>query len=101
MASKKARDELRDLVATSCRIIGLLELSNPTRGHVSARVPGEERCLIRAGGPNEIGLGLLAALVVGLFDQMLHIIWPESLIGMWLFGDGQSINRPNSINLMG
>ena len=30
--------------------------------------------------------GLLTALVVGLFDQMLHIIWPESLISSWLFG---------------
>lgn len=56
MSETKSLDELRELVATSCRIIGLLELSNPTQGHVSARIPGEERCLIRARGPEEIGL---------------------------------------------
>ena len=49
-------DELRDQIATSCRIIGMLEMSNPTQGHVSARVPGENRCLIRARGPAETGL---------------------------------------------
>jgi len=49
-------DDLRDLIASACRIIGLLEMSNPTQGHVSARVPGEDRCLIRARGPNETGL---------------------------------------------
>ena len=68
MASKKALDELRDLVAISCRIIGLLELSNPTQGHVSARVPGEQRCLIRARGPNEIGLRYTAKDDVVMVD---------------------------------
>ena len=47
---------LRDLVATSCRIIGMLELSNPTQGHVSVRIPGEDKILIRARGPMEAGL---------------------------------------------
>lgn len=49
-------DELRQLVAQSCRIIGMLELTNPTQGHVSARVPGENKALIRARGPMEAGL---------------------------------------------
>ena len=48
--------EMRDTVARSCRIIGMLELSNPTQGHVSVRVPGEEKVLIRARGPMEAGL---------------------------------------------
>jgi len=47
---------LRDIVARSCRIIGMLELSNPTQGHVSVRIPGEDRLLIRARGPMEAGL---------------------------------------------
>ena len=49
-------NELRDLVARSCRIIGMLELSNPTQGHVSTRIPGEDKILIRARGPMEAGL---------------------------------------------
>jgi len=49
-------EELRDQVATACRIIGMLELSSPTQGHVSLRLPGEERCFIRARGPGETGL---------------------------------------------
>lgn len=48
--------EQRELVATSCRIIGMLELSNPTQGHVSFRIPGENKCFIRARGPQETGL---------------------------------------------
>jgi L-fuculose-phosphate aldolase len=48
--------ELREVVAQSCRIIGMLELSNPTQGHVSVRVPGEDKVLIRARGPMEAGL---------------------------------------------
>ncbi len=61
-------DELRDQIATSCRIIGMLELSNPTQGHVSARVPGEARCLIRARGPAETGLRYTAPEEVMLVD---------------------------------
>ncbi len=49
-------NELRDLVARSCRIMGMLELSNPTQGHVSTRIPGEDKILIRARGPMEAGL---------------------------------------------
>jgi len=49
-------DELRETVARSCRIIGMLELSNPTQGHVSVRLPGEDKILIRARGPMEAGL---------------------------------------------
>ncbi len=48
--------EMRDTVARSCRIIGMLELTNPTQGHVSVRIPGEEKLLIRARGPMEAGL---------------------------------------------
>jgi 3,4-dihydroxyphthalate decarboxylase len=61
-------DDLREQVATACRIIGMLEMSNPTQGHVSARVPGEERCLIRARGPGETGLRYTSADEVMLVD---------------------------------
>ena len=47
---------LRELVAQSCRILGKLNLTKEPSGHVSARVPGEERILIKARGPDESGL---------------------------------------------
>lgn len=46
----------RERVATSCRILGMLELSTPVQGHVSCRIPGEDKCLIRGRGPQEAGL---------------------------------------------
>jgi len=47
---------LRELVAQSCRILGKLNLTKEPSGHVSARVPGEEKILIKARGPEESGL---------------------------------------------
>jgi ribulose-5-phosphate 4-epimerase/fuculose-1-phosphate aldolase len=55
-ASASQLSELRETVARSCRIIGMLDLSNPTQGHVSVRIPGEDKVLIRARGPMEAGL---------------------------------------------
>lgn len=48
--------KLRALVAQSCRILGKLNLTKEPSGHVSARVPGEEKVLIKARGPEESGL---------------------------------------------
>jgi ribulose-5-phosphate 4-epimerase/fuculose-1-phosphate aldolase len=48
--------EDRNRVAVACRILGMLELSTPIQGHVSCRLPGEDKCLIRARGPQETGL---------------------------------------------
>ena len=45
--------KLRELVAQSCRVLGKLNLTKEPSGHVSARVPGEERVSdqsARAGG---------------------------------------------------
>ncbi len=47
---------LRELVARSCRILGKLALTKEPSGHVSARVPGQDRILIKARGPGESGL---------------------------------------------
>jgi ribulose-5-phosphate 4-epimerase/fuculose-1-phosphate aldolase len=49
-------DELRARVAQACRVLARLELTNGAMGHVSARIPGTERVLIRARGPNELGV---------------------------------------------
>ena len=48
--------KLRELVAQSCRVLGKLNLTKEPSGHVSARVPGEDRVLIKARGPEESGL---------------------------------------------
>ena len=48
--------KLRERVAVACRVLGTLDLTPGTLGHVSARVPGTERILIRARGPSEFGV---------------------------------------------
>lgn len=52
-----ARDEeeLASVVAEACRILGRLDLTHFSLGHVSHRV-GEETMLIKGKGPNEVGL---------------------------------------------
>jgi ribulose-5-phosphate 4-epimerase/fuculose-1-phosphate aldolase len=49
-------DSLREQVARSCRILGKLNLTKEPSGHVSARIPGEDKILIKARGPEESGL---------------------------------------------
>lgn len=51
-----AIEELRSRVAQACRVLARLELTNGAMGHVSARVPGAERALIRARGAGETGV---------------------------------------------
>jgi 3,4-dihydroxyphthalate decarboxylase len=48
--------ELRHTVALACRVLAMQGLVKETTGHVSARVPGTERMLIRARGRDESGL---------------------------------------------
>ena len=53
--------KLRELVAQSCRVLGKLNLTKEPSGHVSARVPGENKVLIKARGPEESGLRFVSA----------------------------------------
>jgi len=53
--------KLRERVAQSCRILGKLNLTKEPSGHVSARLPGEEKILIKARGPEESGLRFVGA----------------------------------------
>ena len=53
--------QLREQVARSCRMLGKLNLTKEPSGHVSARVPGEDRILIKARGPDESGLRFVTA----------------------------------------
>ena len=54
-------EQMRELVARSCRILGKLNLTKEPSGHVSARVPGEDKLLIKARGPAESGLRFVSA----------------------------------------
>jgi L-fuculose-phosphate aldolase len=49
-------NQLRELLARSCRILGKLNMTKEPSGHVSARIPGSDRILIKARGPGESGL---------------------------------------------
>ena len=53
--------QIRELVALSCRVLGKLNLTKEPSGHVSARVPGEDKVLIKARGPEESGLRFVTA----------------------------------------
>jgi ribulose-5-phosphate 4-epimerase/fuculose-1-phosphate aldolase len=49
-------DDLRAQVAEACRVLARLDLTKGATGHVSARVAGSDRVLIRARGPGELGV---------------------------------------------
>ena len=53
--------KLRELIAQSCRVLGKLNLTKEPSGHVSARVPGADKVLIKARGPEESGLRFVTA----------------------------------------
>lgn len=56
MAKPKDDPAGRELVAKSCRILGNLELTKAATGHVSQRIGDSDRILIRARGPDELGV---------------------------------------------
>ena len=53
MAASRIVAELRKKVALSCRIVGNQGLTRGALGHVSARIPGTDRVLIKGKGVNE------------------------------------------------
>jgi L-fuculose-phosphate aldolase len=60
--------QLRELVAQSCRMLGKLNLTKEPSGHVSARVPGQDRMLIKARGPEESGLRFVTSRDIIIVD---------------------------------
>jgi len=49
-------DQLQELVARACRILGKLEVTHAALGHVSLRLGASETMLIKGKGPGEVGL---------------------------------------------
>ena len=64
----------RELVARSCRILGKLDLTKATTGHVSMRLD-ENRILIRARGRNELGVRYTTA------DQIITVDMDGKALG--------------------
>jgi 3,4-dihydroxyphthalate decarboxylase len=67
--------ELRTKVATSCRIIGNRNVTRGALGHVSARVPGTDRILTKAKGPDEEALEIAVerdVIVINLKGDVLE-----------------------------
>ena len=60
--------ELKEVVAESCRILGKLNLTKEATGHVSARIEGTDKVLIRARGPEEEGVRFTTAREVITVD---------------------------------
>lgn len=72
--------ELRTKVAMSCRIVGNRGVTRGALGHVSARVPGTDRILIKAKGPDEEALEFAVerdVIVINLQGEVLEA--PEGL----------------------
>lgn len=67
--------DLSERVAQACRVLGRLDLTEAATGHVSARVPGTDRILIRARGPDELGVRYTTeeqVVEVGLDGKLLR-----------------------------
>ncbi len=78
--------ELKELVAESCRILGKLNLTKEATGHVSARIEGTDKVLIRARGPEEEGVRFTTA----------HEVITVDLNGNKVEGD-EGLTRPQEV----
>ncbi|HEX9879203.1 MAG TPA: class II aldolase/adducin family protein [Candidatus Binatia bacterium] len=78
--------ETKEIVAESCRILGKLNLTKEATGHVSARIEGTDRILIRARGPQEEGVRFTTA----------HEVITADLNGNKLDGD-EGFARPQEV----
>ncbi len=93
-------DVQRELVARSCRILGKLNLTKETSGHVSARVAGTDRLLIRARGPGESGMRFTEArdiVTVGLDGHKVYgtdaLLPPQEVfLHTWIYRTLPKIN---------
>jgi L-fuculose-phosphate aldolase len=80
--------DLPERVAQACRVLGRLELTDAATGHISARVPGTDRILIRARGPGELGVRYTTAdqvVEVGLDGKLVHGSAPDLEVPIEVF----------------
>lgn len=79
--------QLRERVAKACRIMGLMGLAKGVTGHASARIPGTDRVLVRARGPNELGVRFTTA------EQIVEI----TLDGKLASPNDQGLKAPKEV----
>ncbi|MPZ15076.1 MAG: hypothetical protein GEU73_11740 [Chloroflexi bacterium] len=68
LATQQDVQELREKVALSCRMLGNRGVTKGSFGHVSARIAGTDRILIKAKGPDEEALEFATARDVITID---------------------------------
>lgn len=71
-------EELRRLVAVSCRILGYQGVTQAAFGHVSARVPGTDTILIKSRGSRESSLQFTTTRDIVTLDMAGRVIEGES-----------------------
>jgi L-fuculose-phosphate aldolase len=93
MSAATADQDARELVAKSCRILGGLELTKAATGHVSQRAPDGKHILVRARGPDEVGVRYTTSdQVITVDENGKKVDGPEGLsvpqevfIHTWLY----------------
>ena len=92
--------DLKARVATACRVLARLDLTREPAGHVSARIPGTERILIKARGPSEAGVRFTTpddVVEVDMSGKMLDsvegFVSPrEVFIHTWMYRSRPEVN---------
>jgi L-fuculose-phosphate aldolase len=93
MTGSKEDEAGRELVAKACRVVGGLELTKAATGHISQRSADGKHVLIRARGPDELGVRYTTAeqvITVDLDGKMVEgsegLAAPQEVfIHTWLY----------------
>lgn len=91
--SNDERREISEKIAKACRILGKLDMTHAALGHVSYRVPGTDTMLIKAKGPNEVGVRYTRPEDIIEVDFNANKVWgpdglqppSESYLHIWMF----------------
>lgn len=93
-------DNLRAEVARACQVLGRLKLTHEPQGHVSARIPGTDRILIKGRGPAESPLSHVTpddVITVDLNGRMVEgreglVSANEVFIHTWMYRTRPDVN---------
>ena len=85
--------DLREQIALACRTLGELGITKAALGHISVRLGDSDRMLIKAKGPDEVGLRFTQARDIAIVDfdanavDALEGLQPpsESFIHIWQY----------------
>ncbi|HVB00116.1 MAG TPA: class II aldolase/adducin family protein [Acidimicrobiales bacterium] len=91
--SNDERREISETIARSCRIMGKLDMTHAALGHVSYRIPGTDTMLIKAKGPDEVGVRYTRPEDIIEVDFNANKIWgpdglqppSESYLHLWMY----------------